>query len=115
KLTGSLSGWTSAKDVILKVASILTVQGGTGYIIEYFGEGVKSISSTGRATICNMGAEVGATTSVFGYDEKTAKYLECTQRSEIASLANENTQHLNADKEVYENPEKYFDKVIEIN
>ncbi|MGE9516478.1 MAG: aconitate hydratase [Solitalea-like symbiont of Tyrophagus putrescentiae] len=115
KLTGSLNGWTSAKDVILKLASILTVKGGTGYVIEYFGEGVKSISCTGRATICNMGAEIGATTSVFVYDEKTAKYLECTDRSEIASLANENTEHLNADEEVYKNPQAYFDKVIEIN
>lgn len=115
KLTGKLSGWASAKDVILKVAGILTVKGGTGAIIEYFGEGAKNISCTGKGTICNMGAEVGATTSVFGYDKKMAAYLGSTDRTEIANLANIIAEHLNGDAEVYANPSKYFDQVIEIN
>ncbi len=115
KLTGKLSGWTSAKDVILKVAGILTVKGGTGAIVEYFGEGAESLSATGKGTICNMGAEIGATTSVFGYDEKAAIYLSGTKRADIAELANAIKEHLNGDAEVYANPEKYFDQVIEIN
>ncbi|MXV17485.1 aconitate hydratase [Hufsiella ginkgonis] len=115
KLTGKLSGWTAAKDVILKVAGILTVKGGTGYIVEYFGEGARSMSATGKATICNMGAEIGATTSIFGYDEKSEAYLRGTKRAEIADLANEVAAHLTGDEEVYNNPEAYFDQVIEIN
>lgn len=115
KLTGRLSGWTSAKDVILKVAGILTVKGGTGYIVEYFGDGAKSLSATGKGTICNMGAEIGATTSIFGYDEKSEAYLRGTDRSDIADMANTIKEHLTGDAEVYENPEKYFDQVIEIN
>ncbi len=115
KLTGKLSGWTSAKDVILKVAGILTVKGGTGYIVEYFGEGARSLSATGKGTICNMGAEIGATTSIFGYDEKIADYLKGTKRAEIAELANQVKSHLTGDDEVYANPEKYFDQVIEID
>jgi len=115
KLTGKLSGWTSAKDVILKVAGILTVKGGTGYIVEYFGEGARSLSATGKGTICNMGAEIGATTSIFGYDEKIADYLKGTKRAEIAELADQVKSHLTGDDEVYANPEKYFDQVIEIN
>ena len=115
KLTGTLSGWTSAKDVILKVAGILTVKGGTGAIVEYFGPGAESISCTGKATICNMGAEIGATTSTFGYDERMADYLRGTGRAEVAALADQVKEHLTADSEVYENPEKYFDSVIEIN
>ncbi|HYK77433.1 MAG TPA: aconitate hydratase [Daejeonella sp.] len=115
KLTGKLSGWTSAKDVILKVAGILTVKGGTGYIVEYFGEGAKSLSATGKGTICNMGAEIGATTSIFGYDEKMADYLTGTGRAEIANLANAVKEHLTGDDEVYNNPERYFDQVIEID
>lgn len=115
KLTGKLSGWTSAKDVILKVAGILTVKGGTGAIVEYFGEGARSLSATGKGTICNMGAEIGATTSVFGYDEKIEVYLNGTKRSEIAALANAVKQHLTGDDEVYANPTVYFDQVIEIN
>ncbi|MFA6128860.1 MAG: aconitate hydratase [Bacteroidales bacterium] len=115
KLTGRLSGWASAKDVILKVAGILTVKGGTGYILEYFGEGAKSISATGKGTICNMGAEIGATTSVFGYDEKMAAYLKATGREEVARLADEIAGHLTGDPEVYANPEVYFDQVIEID
>ncbi len=115
KLTGKLSGWTSAKDVILKVAGILTVKGGTGYIVEYFGEGARSLSATGKGTICNMGAEIGATTSIFGYDEKIADYLKGTKRAEIAELADQVKSHLTGDNEVYANPEKYFDQVIEIN
>ena len=115
KLTGKLSGWVSAKDVILKVAGILTVKGGTGYILEYFGEGAKNISCTGKGTICNMGAEIGATTSIFGYDEKMAQYLRGTGRSEIAELADKMKEDLTGDKEVYASPEKYFDQVIEIN
>jgi len=115
KLTGKCSGWTSPKDVILKVAGILTVKGGTGAIIEYFGPGAKSMSCTGKGTICNMGAEVGATTSTFGYDESMERYLRSTGRSEIADAANKVKDYLTADPEVYENPEKYFDEVIEIN
>ncbi|MDB5127130.1 aconitate hydratase [Mucilaginibacter sp.] len=115
KLTGKLSGWTSAKDVILKVAGILTVKGGTGAIVEYFGEGARSLSATGKGTICNMGAEIGATTSIFGYDEKIAAYLNGTKRAEVAELANAVAQHLTGDDEVYANPEQYFDQVIEIN
>jgi len=115
KLTGKLSGWTAAKDVILKVAGILTVKGGTGAIVEYFGEGAKALSCTGKGTICNMGAEIGATTSIFGYGEKMSEYLRGTERSEVAELADTISEHLNADPEIYENPEQYFDKVIEIN
>lgn len=115
KLTGKLSGWTTPKDIILKVADILTVKGGTGYIIEYFGEGLRTLSATGRATICNMGAEVGATTSTFGFDENTAEYLRQTGRKDVADLAETIKEHLTGDPEVYKNPEKYFDKVIEIN
>jgi aconitate hydratase len=115
KLTGKLSGWTSAKDVILKVAGILTVKGGTGAVVEYFGEGANSLSATGKGTICNMGAEIGATTSIFGYDEKSAAYLRGTDRSDIADMADQIKEHLNADEEVYANPEQYFDQVIEIN
>ena len=115
KLTGKLSGWVAPKDIILKVAGILTVKGGTGAIIEYFGEGAKSISCTGKGTICNMGAEVGATTSTFGYDESMERYLRATGRSAVADLANGVKEHLTADPEVYASPEKYFDQVIEIN
>ncbi len=115
KLTGKLSGWTAAKDVILKVAGILTVKGGTGAIVEYFGEGARSISATGKGTICNMGAEIGATTSIFGYDEKSEIYLRGTERGEIADLANNIKAHLTGDDEVYANPEQYFDQVIEID
>ena len=115
KLTGKLSGWTSSKDVILKVAGILTVKGGTGAIVEYFGPGAKSLSCTGKGTICNMGAEVGATTSTFGYDEKMGQYLRGTGRAEVADLADKIAEHLTGDNEVYENPEKYFDEVIEID
>ena len=115
KLIGKMSGWTSAKDVILKVAGILTVKGGTGAIVEYFGEGARSLSATGKGTICNMGAEIGATTSIFGYDEKSAAYLSGTGRSDIAGLANGIAEHLTGDAEVYANPEQYFDQVIEIN
>lgn len=115
KLTGKLSGWTSAKDVILKVAGILTVKGGTGAIVEYFGEGAKSLSCTGKGTICNMGAEIGATTSVFGYDEKMSDYLKGTGRTELALAADGIAEHLTGDSEVYANPEQYFDQVIEIN
>lgn len=115
KLTGKLSGWTSAKDVILKVAGILTVNGGTGAIVEYFGPGARSISATGKGTICNMGAEIGATTSIFGYDEKSEAYLQGTERGAIAELANAIKEHLTGDEEVYANPEAYFDQVIEIN
>src|SRR5690242_2679569 len=112
KLTGKLSGWTSAKDIILKVASILTVKGGTGAIVEYFGDGAEALSCTGKGTICNMGAEIGATTSTFGYDEKMAQYLRGTKRKEVADLADKVKEHLQGDKEVYESPEKYFDQVI---
>jgi aconitate hydratase len=115
KLTGKLSGWTSAKDVILKVAGILTVKGGTGAIVEYFGDGARSLSATGKGTICNMGAEIGATTSIFGYDEKSAAYLSSTDRADIAELANGIAEHLTGDEEVYANPTTYFDEVIEIN
>jgi aconitate hydratase len=115
KLTGKLNGWTAAKDVILKVAGILTVKGGTGAIIEYFGEGAEALSCTGKATICNMGAEVGATTSTFGYDASMERYLIGTGRAEVAKLANKVKQHLTADPEVYQNPEQYFDQVVEIN
>lgn len=115
KLTGKISGWTSAKDVILKVAGILTVKGGTGAIIEYFGEGAKNLSCTGKGTICNMGAEVGATTSTFGYDESMERYLRATERSEVADAANAVKEYLTADPEVYANPEAYFDELIEID
>ena len=115
KLTGKLSGWTAPKDVISKVAGILTVKGGTGAIVEYFGEGAKTLSCTGKGTICNMGAEIGATTSTFGYDEAMERYLRATGRAEIADLANEVKEHLTGDDEVYANPENYFDQVIEIN
>ena len=115
KLTGKLNGWTSAKDIILKVAGILTVKGGTGAIVEYFGEGATSLSCTGKGTICNMGAEIGATTSIFGYDEKMATYLRGTGRAEVATMADKVLHDLSGDKEVYANPEKYFDQVIEIN
>ena len=115
KLTGKLNGWTAPKDVILKVAGILTVKGGTGAIIEYFGPGAESMSCTGKGTICNMGAEVGATTSTFGYDESMERYLRATGRDDVADAANEVKEHLTADKEVYKNPEKYFDQLIEIN
>jgi len=115
KLTGKLSGWASAKDVILKVAGILTVKGGTGAIVEYFGDGADALSCTGKGTICNMGAEVGATTSTFGYDESMDRYLRSTGRAEIADMANGIADYLKADKEVYDNPEKYFDQVIEID
>jgi aconitate hydratase len=115
KLTGKMNGWTSAKDVILKVAGILTVKGGTGAIVEYFGEGAQSLSCTGKGTICNMGAEIGATTSTFGYDESMERYLRSTGRNEVADLANSIKDHLTGDAEVYANPEQYFDQVIEIN
>lgn len=115
KLTGKLSGWTSAKDVILKVAGILTVKGGTGSIVEYFGDGADAISCTGKGTICNMGAEIGATTSVFGYDEKMSIFLKETGREEIAEMADAIKSDLRADDEVYEKPEKFYDQVIEIN
>lgn len=115
KLTGSLDGWASPKDVILKVAGILTVKGGTGAIVEYFGEGAKSISCTGKGTICNMGAEIGATSSIFGYDESMKRYLEATDRADVAELAETVAEHLTGDDEVYANPEQYFDQVIEIN
>jgi aconitate hydratase len=115
KLTGKLSGWCSAKDVILKVAGILTVKGGTGAVVEYFGEGAVSMSCTGKGTICNMGAEIGATTSTFGYDESMDRYLRATERADVADAANAVKAHLTGDPEVYANPEKYFDQVIEIN
>jgi aconitate hydratase len=115
KLTGKLNGWTSAKDVILKVAGILTVKGGTGAILEYFGEGADSLSCTGKGTICNMGAEIGATTSVFGYDVKMADYLKSTARADVAAMADKVAEHLKGDAEVYANPAAYFDQVIEIN
>ena len=115
KLKGKLSGWTAPKDVILKVADILTVKGGTGAIIEYFGEGATSMSCTGKGTICNMGAEVGATTSTFGYDESMDRYLRATDRADVADAALEVKEHLTADPEVYANPEQYFDQVIEID
>lgn len=115
KLTGNLSGWTAPKDVILKVAGILTVKGGTGAIIEYFGEGARSMSATGKGTICNMGAEVGATTSTFGYDDSMERYLRATNRADVAEAANAVREHLTGDDEVYANPEQYFDEVIEID
>ncbi len=115
KLTGKLSGWSSAKDVILKVAGILTVKGGTGAIVEYFGEGADSLSATGKGTICNMGAEIGATCSLFAYDEKMAAYLQNTARADVAELADTVKEHLRPDEEVYGNPEKYYDQVIELN
>ncbi len=115
KLTGKLNGWTSAKDIILKVAGLLTVKGGTGCIIEYFGEGAEDLSCTGKGTICNMGAETGATCSIFGFDRSMNDYLRITGREEVAQLANENRSDLIADKEVYDNPEKYYDQFIEIN
>ena len=115
KLTGKLSGWTAPKDVILKVAGILTVKGGTGAIVEYFGEGAKSMSCTGKGTICNMGAEIGATTSTFGYDASMERYLRATDRNEVADEANKIASYLTGDDEVYANPEQYFDQVIEIN
>jgi aconitate hydratase len=115
KLTGKLSGWTAPKDVILKVAGILTVKGGTGAIVEYFGEGATSMSCTGKGTICNMGAEIGATTSTFGYDDSMSRYLKATGREEVASMADKISAYLNADAAVYADPSKYFDEVIEIN
>ncbi|RLD42865.1 MAG: aconitate hydratase [Bacteroidetes bacterium] len=115
KLTGKLNGWTAAKDVILKVAGILTVKGGTGAIVEYFGEGAKNLSATGKGSICNMGAEIGATTSTFGYDESMERYLKATGRADVAEAANAVSQHLTGDDEVYANPEKYFDQLIEID
>lgn len=115
KLTGKLNGWTAPKDVILKVAGILTVKGGTGAVVEYFGEGATSMSCTGKGTICNMGAEIGATTSTFGYDESMSRYLKATGREEIAALADGIKEHLTADAEVYADPASYFDQVIEIN
>jgi aconitate hydratase len=115
KLTGKLSGWTSSKDIILKVAGILTVKGGTGAIVEYFGEGADSLSATGKGTICNMGAEIGATCSIFAYDAKMASYLKATGREEVAALADGIKDYLRPDKEVYSDPAKYYDQVIEIN
>jgi len=115
KLTGKLNGWTASKDVILKVAGILTVKGGTGAIVEYFGEGAKNLSCTGKGTICNMGAEIGATTSTFGYDDAMERFLRATDRNDIADAANKVREHLTGDPEVYANPEQYFDQVIEIN
>jgi len=115
KLTGKLSGWTAPKDVILKVAGILTVKGGTGAIVEYFGEGATSMSCTGKGTICNMGAEIGATTSTFGYDESMERYLRATDRNDVADAANEIKEYLTGDAEVYANPTQYFDEVIEID
>ena len=115
KLTGSLNGWTAPKDVILKVAEILTVKGGTGAIVEYFGEGAASLSCTGKATICNMGAEIGATTSVFAYDDAVARYLKSTGREEIADAANAVAHHLRSDDEVFDNPADFYDRVIEID
>jgi aconitate hydratase len=115
KLTGKLSGWASGKDVILKVAGILSVKGGTGCIVEYFGPGAETISCTGKGTICNMGAEIGATTSLFGYDHRMSDYLKATNRTEIANMANAMQEYLTGDSEVYAEPEKYFDQLIEIN
>lgn len=115
KLTGKLSGWAAPKDVILKVAGILTVKGGTGCIVEYFGEGAESMSCTGKGTICNMGAEIGATTSTFGYDDSMRRYLSATGRQDVVDAADKVAEHLTGDPEVYANPEKYFDEVIEIN
>ncbi len=115
KLTGKLNGWVAPKDIILKVAGILTVKGGTGAILEYFGPGAKSLSCTGKGTICNMGAEVGATNSTFGYDEHMSAYLKATNRSDVAELADGIAEYLTGDPEVYDNPEQYFDQVVEIN
>src|SRR5690554_6976363 len=115
KLTGELNGWTASKDVILKVAGILTVKGGTGAIVEYFGPGAKNLSATGKGTICNMGAEIGATTSTFGYDDAMERFLRATDRDEVADEANKIREYLTGDAEVYENPEAYFDQVIEID
>jgi len=115
KLTGKLNGWTASKDIILKVAGILTVKGGTGAIVEYFGDGAINLSCTGKGTICNMGAEIGATTSTFGYDNSMERYLIATGRAEVARMANKIKEHLTADPEVYQSPEKYFNQVIEIN
>jgi len=115
KLTGELSGWTASKDVILKVAGILTVKGGTGAIVEYFGPGARNLSCTGKGTICNMGAEIGATTSTFGYDDSMERFLRATDRADIADEANKIREYLTGDDEVYENPEAYFDQVIEID
>src|SRR5690554_929807 len=115
KLTGKLNGWAAPKDVILKVAGILTVKGGTGCIVEYFGEGAQAMSATGKGTICNMGAEIGATTSTFGYDDSMERYLRATGRQEVVELADKVAEHLTGDAEVYAEPEKYFDQVIEIN
>ncbi|MGB0762342.1 MAG: aconitase family protein, partial [Acidimicrobiales bacterium] len=114
-LKGSLNGWTAPKDVILKVAEILTVKGGTGAIVEYFGDGASNLSATGKATICNMGAEIGATTSIFPYDDSINRYLHSTDRSDVAELAKSNQEHLTADPEVLQSPEEYFDQVIEID
>jgi len=111
KLTGTISGWTAPKDVILRVAEIVTAKGGTGAIVEYFGPGAISLSCTGKGTICNMGAEIGATTSTFGYDESMERYLRATERADVADAANEIKEYLTADAEVYEEPEKYFDQV----
>lgn len=115
KLNGRLSGWTSAKDIILKVAGLLTVSGGTGCVVEYFGEGAESLSCTGKATICNMGAEIGATCSIFGFDDAMTKYLLATGRKEVAGLAVKNREHLTSDKEIFGNPAKFYDQFIEIN
>ncbi|MFA9388827.1 MAG: aconitate hydratase [Prolixibacteraceae bacterium] len=115
KLTGKLNGWTAPKDIILKVAGILTVKGGTGAVVEYFGEGAQSLSCTGKGTICNMGAEIGATTSTFGYDDSMRRYLAATSRKEVVDAADQIADYLTGDPEVYANPEKYFDQVIEIN
>ena len=115
KLTGRMNGWTSAKDVILKVAGILTVKGGTGAIVEYFGEGADALSCTGKGTICNMGAEIGATTSLFHYSDKMKEYLEATERADVAAEVDKMAEHLRADPEVFEDPEKYYDQLIEIN
>ena len=115
KLTGQLSGWTSSKDVILKVAGILTVKGGTGAVVEYFGPGAEALSCTGKGTICNMGAEIGATTSTFGYDESMSRYLRATARADVADLADAVASHLTGDPECYREPEKYFDRVVEID
>ncbi|HRQ83635.1 MAG TPA: aconitase family protein, partial [Flavobacteriales bacterium] len=114
-LTGKLSGWASPKDIISTVCGILTVKGGTGAILEYFGPGAQSISATGKGTICNMGAEIGATTSTFGYDDPMRRYLKATKREEVVALADKIAEHLTGDPEVYANPEKYFDRVIEID
>jgi aconitate hydratase len=115
KLTGKLNGWTAPKDVILKVAGILTVEGGTGAIVEYFGPGAESLSCTGKGTICNMGAEIGATTSTFGYDDSMRRYLKATDRADVVALADTVAEHLTGDPEVYADPKKYFDQVIEID